>query len=221
MTYAYLRSMPGLPSLSEQVREVVSFAQREGITIDKEVVEYSQKDAPIDARKEFESFLRGIKEEDRLVVSALEVLSDRVEELVKVINCIFSHKATLSVARTAMHIRRESKAVEIFSLLNALREAKRERYGKIGRPKGSKSGSKFDIHQSRIIMMLKEKMSVSAIARELGVSRSSLKDYIESRALRDLVDGEWIKVFPQTQKTEHIVMICPFEQQQSQTRKVS
>ena len=221
MTYAYLRSMSGLSSLSEQVREIISFAQREGITIDKEVVEYSQKDAPIDARKEFESFLRGIKEGDRLVVSALEVLSDRVEELVKVVNCIFSHKATLLVARTAMQIRRESKAVEIFSLLNALREAKRERYGKIGRPKGSKSGSKFDVYQSRIIAMLKEKMSVSAIARELGISRSSLKDYIESRALRDLVDGEWIKVFPQTHTTEHIVMICPFEQRQSHTRKVS
>ena len=219
MNYAYLRSTPGLPSLSEQVREVVSFAQGQGIMIDREVVEYSQKEASIEMRKEFESFLKTIKEGDYLVVAALEVLSKRAEELVKVIDCIFSHKATLGIAGDYKVVDCETKAIEIFSMLNAMRQKTSEPKGKIGRPKGSKSNSKFDIYRPQIIAMLKQNMSVSAIARELDVSRSSLKDYIDSRALRDLVGSRFEPLLTGAKNGDHIVMICPFEQQ-SHMKKV-
>ena len=59
----------------------------------------------------------------------------------------------------------------------------------IGRPRGSKSSSKFDIYLEKIIQLLKDKKSVSEIARILDVSRSSLKDYIESRELKEVVSG--------------------------------
>ncbi len=62
----------------------------------------------------------------------------------------------------------------------------------MGRPKGRRSASKFDIFLSQILSMLKDGKSVSAIARELKVSRSSLKDYIDSRGLKQMLDDSWL-----------------------------
>jgi predicted transcriptional regulator len=69
--------------------------------------------------------------------------------------------------------------------------------------------------QSSIIALLREEMSVSAIARELDVSRSSLKDYIESREIRKFIDKSWIEVSPaDSEVSEYInstLLICPFD----------
>jgi DNA-binding CsgD family transcriptional regulator len=104
--------------------------------------------------------------------------------------------------------------VDIFPLLNALRKEEKEKTNQIGRPKGSKSSSKFDIYQREIISHLSEGMSVSAIARELDVSRSSLKDYIESRGIKELIEGAWIEMDQNksARSMENIVLICPFEE---------
>ena len=59
-----------------------------------------------------------------------------------------------------------------------------------GRPKGRMSKSKFDIYRPRVIELLEAKTSVSEIAKILGVSRTSLKDYINSRGLKDLVKAK-------------------------------
>jgi Mn-dependent DtxR family transcriptional regulator len=45
------------------------------------------------------------------------------------------------------------------------------------------------MYLEQIIELLKKRRSVSEIARVLGVSRSSLKDYIESRELKEVVSG--------------------------------
>ena len=53
---------------------------------------------------------------------------------------------------------------------------------------------------------------MSAIARELKVSRSSLKDYIESRNIRELAAGSWLEVVSnETEHQEDSVLICPFD----------
>lgn len=52
------------------------------------------------------------------------------------------------------------------------------------------SKSKFDIYRPRVIELLEAKTSVSEIAKILGVSRTSLKDYINSRGLKDLVKAK-------------------------------
>jgi hypothetical protein len=55
-----------------------------------------------------------------------------------------------------------------------------------GRPKGRMSKSKFDIYRPKVIAMLEDGASVSEISKALHVSRSSLKDYINSRGLKEL-----------------------------------
>ena len=221
MTYAYLRQIPGHGNLSEQQRHILSFALARGLQIDKEVIEYSTKQRSIEEREEFERFLQSLEEGDRIVVEHLAVLSDNVEEVVKVINCMLSRDITLYLAANKIKVTKQTPLVDVFPLLNDLREAQKANTGRIGRPKGSKSSSKFDVFQAQIIAMLKEDMSVSAIARELGVSRSSLKDYIESRGLRDLVKGTWMEIadLQRYDSVDNTVLICPFEQENDETSK--
>lgn len=224
MVYAYMRQVPGFPHLSEQQSDILSFALRQDLDIDKEVVEYATKNLLLDERKDFEAFLQTMQEGYTVIVSSLFVLSDKIEELIKVINCMLSHSVNLWIVDSNMLMNKETEMVEIFPLLDTLREEKKEKNNQIGRPKGSKSSSKFDIYQREIISFLRDGMNVSAIARELGVSRSSLKDYIESRGIRELVEGAWMELNPSegARDMDNIVLICPFEKErEAKERKVS
>ncbi len=224
MVYAYMRQVPGFPHLTTQQSDILAFALRNELNIDQEVVEYATKNLLLDERKDFEAFLQTMQEGYTVIVSSLFVLSDKVEELVKVINCMLSHSVNLWIVDSNMVMNKETNMVEIFPLLNALREEEKEKTNQIGRPKGSKSSSKFDIHQREIISFLREGMNVSAIARELDVSRSSLKDYIESRGIRELVEGAWMEMNPSedARDMDNIVLICPFEKEkEAKKRKVS
>jgi len=140
-------------------------------------------------------------------------LSNRVDELIKILCCTMSRKINLFVASQGILITRETPMGQVLPLLNELREEGQDKRSGVGRPKGSKSRSKFDTLQPRILQMLKEGQSVSAIARELGVSRSSLKDYIESRSLKELVDNTFIEIGKplQTDIISDEMLICPFE----------
>jgi DNA invertase Pin-like site-specific DNA recombinase len=214
MIYAYIRQVPGFPHLAEQQRDILSFSLKEDLTIDKEVVEYATKNLLVDEREEFEEFLQSMQDGSAVIVSSLFILSDRAEELIKVINCMLSHNVTLWIVDSDMKMNKETSMVDIFPLLNELRQEEKEKTNQIGRPKGSKSSSKFDVYRGEIISLLSEGESVSAIARELKVSRSSLKDYIESRGIKELVEGAWKQMRgPQSVRgMDNILLICPFEE---------
>ncbi len=224
MIYAYIRQVPGFPHLADQQRDILSFSLQEDLKIDKEVVEYATKNLLIDEREEFEEFLQSMQDGNTVIVSSLFILSDRAEELIKVINCMLSHNVTLWIVDSNMKMNKETNMVDIFPLLNKLRQEEKEKTNQIGRPKGSKSSSKFDVYRGEIISLLSEGKSVSAIARELKVSRSSLKDYIESRGIKELVEGAW-KQMRGTQSVrgmDNILLICPFEEaKKTKEQKVS
>lgn len=213
MIYAYLRHTAEGKHVSEQLQSIFSFSLIKGLHIDKEIVEHSSKNRSIEDRQQLEAFIHSLEPGDAMIVETLSVLSDCVVELVKLINCVLSREITVYAADTKTVITKETPLIEIFPLLNDLREARKAKTGQIGRPKGSKSASKFDKLQVQIITFLKEGLSVSAIARELRVSRSSLKDYIESRNIKEFIKGSWIEIDrskeEMTQKDN--VLLCPFE----------
>jgi len=224
MVYTYIRQAPGFPHLSTQQRDILSFSLNKELKIDKEVVEYARKNLMIDEREEFEYFLQSMRDGNTVIVSSLSILSDRAEELIKVFNCILKHSVNLWIVNSNLLVNKKTNMVEIFPLLNALRKDGKQKTNQIGRPKGSKSNSKFDVYHGRIISLLREGKNVSAIARELKVSRSSLKDYIESRGIKELVEGAWkqISEAKSVRGMDNIVLICPFEEdRKSKEQKVS
>ena len=213
MIYAYMRQVPNLENLARQKQTILAFSHHEKLKIEKEVVEYATKNLFIEERNDFETFLKSLALGDHtIIVSSLSILSTRVDELVKIIGCVLSHNVDLWICSSAVLINRQSNMVDVFPLLEEQRTNPKDKSVQIGRPKGSKSGSKFDVFHSRIIELLSEKESVSAIARELEVSRSSLKDYIESRGLKELVNSIDIPSQKIRDKNmDNVVLICPFE----------
>ena len=217
-----MRQVPNLENLVTQKNEVLTFSHKIGIGVTQEVVEYATKDLPIEERKEFENFLKSLGHgKYTVIVSSLSVLSTRVDELVKVINCILSHEVELWICNANLLINNQTKMTVIFPLLEEQR-AKPKVTTQIGRPKGSKSSSKFDVYHTEIMSMLIEKQNVSAIARNLGVRRTSLKDYIESRALKHLAEslGKSVEVL-EDKEADNIILICPFEAEALEDKKVS
>jgi len=215
MNYAYLRQMPESSSMSEQQRHILSYALAQGLEVEKEVVEYSNKNNIIEEREKFDAFLQSLEEGSVVIVDTMSTLSNSAEEMIKVINCMLRRGIELHISSTKTVMNKDTSVVEIFPLLNDLREEQKAKSNQIGRPKGSRSVSKFDIYQPQIMTFLKEGMNVSAISRELGVSRSSLKDYIESRGLRELIEGSWMEIPLQTEVTGegNTLLVCPFEEE--------
>jgi len=220
MNYAYIRQMPDTKSISQQQKSILTFSLTQDLEVQKEVVEYSSKNLPIEERKEFEEFINLLQEGDIIFVDTLSVLSSCAEELIKIINCMLSRCIDLYVASTRTLINKDTTVIEIFPLLNDLREAQKAKPHQIGRPKGSRSQSKFDVYRTEIISLMKKGMNVSAIARELGVSRSSLKDYIESRGIRELVDGSWMEVVSSEDivDIDSKILVCPLEKRKEEQR---
>jgi len=214
MTYAYRRQTPNCISLVEQQHQVQRFSIENRLSIDKEVIEYATKNLVLEEREEFESFLRNMGEGNTIIVASLSVLSNRADELIKIINCVLTHKVNLWIVKHHLCINQQTKMVEIFPPLKALREEHQEEHKSMGRPKGSKSSSKFDMYHGQIVNLLAEGMTVSAISRELEVSRSSLKDYIESRSLKDLAMSmhSYVSEEHGERGLDNIVLICPFEE---------
>jgi len=222
MIYSYTRQIPTLSNLIEQQQDVLSFAISRNLKIDKEVVEYATKNLTIDERSEFESFLQSMQMGDSVIISSLSILSDRASELIKVINCMLSRGIDVWIANPNILLNRDTNMVDIFPLLNELNEVEKRKNSNIGRPKGSRSNSKFDKYKGEIITLLNDNLSVSAIARELDVSRSSLKDYIESRGLKELLSRDWIeKSHNNSGGLDNVLLICPFEEDRKNRLKVS
>ena len=215
MTYAYFRQLANHISLSEQQQMILSFSLKRQMDIDKEVVEYSAKNLSIEKRGQFEKFIQGLKRYDVIVIHSLPVLSNHAEELIKIITCFLSKRVALYVAKCGVFINKNSKIEEIFPLLNDLREIERSKELKVGRPKGSYSKSKFDQYQLDIIELLKDGYNVSAIARKLNVSRSSLKDYIQSRNIKSISKSSWVEIdkSDNLNDSDDTIIICPFDKE--------
>jgi DNA invertase Pin-like site-specific DNA recombinase len=214
MVYGYLRQLFGKRDIANQQSSIISFALSQELHIDKEVIEYSNQNRPLEEREQFEKFVHGLKSGDIILVDELWMLSERVDEIIKIIYCMLGREIVLYSASSQTLITSSSTIGEIFPLLNSLRQKQKIRQNQKGRPRGSKSKSKFDPYQLEIIDCLKDGMSVSAIARRLMISRSSLKDYIRSRGIKEMIEGSWVGILPSSKsELDNKIVICPFDKQ--------
>lgn len=167
-----------------QELEIINWASSKNITIDKTFFDKSRDKEELGERKEFLTFLGSLSKGDRVLVSSLETLGWRVGELVQIIAKVFDKKCEIICIDTNEVISPKMEAEIIISKLSKVRKQNiKIGISKLGRPKGSRSKSKYDAYLPQIIKHLKTNRNISALARELGISRTSLKDYIASRGL--------------------------------------
>ncbi len=189
MTLSYIRSDKDFDGVYEQLKLINSYASQKDISIDDEVIDHISQNKRLDDRgdviKRFRSLDSGV-----LVIYDTWVLSSHIEDVVQMFSCLLKNNNSIHFVKSGVVIDKKSDTMMVLGLIDQLRQILQDDSKRgIGRPKGSKSSSKFDVLLDQIISLLKASKSVSEIARELQVSRSSLKDYIESRELREVADG--------------------------------
>lgn len=189
MVVAYIRPDKNFDAAGEQLQLINSYAQSKNILIDDEFIDHTSQNKRLSERANVVQYFRS-NEGATLLVYDVWVLSINVEDLVQMFSCLLKKEFTIHFVKQSVIISQQSNVILVLGLIDQLRQRMQNDSKRvIGRPKGSKSNSKFDKHINEIISLIKEKKSVSEMARQIGQSRSSLKDYIESRELKLVAYG--------------------------------
>jgi DNA invertase Pin-like site-specific DNA recombinase len=192
MNIALLKNRSDNSHITIQQKQIFKYAHHHDLKIDTTEIENSDPTLELEDRKEFKGFLRSLSPQDHIIIFDLATFSQNVEELVKIFECLLTRSISVHVADPNVCIDVDSKPLLLLDLLVKQRELNKnlEKEKTQGRPKGRMSQSKFDIHRAYIIELLEVKTSISEIAKILNVSRTSLKDYVNSRGLKDLVKAK-------------------------------
>lgn len=192
MNIVLLKNRVDEPNITVQQKQIMKYAHHHNLKIDTTEIENSNPLLELEERKEFKGFLRSLEVGDHLLIFDVTTFSESVEELVKVFECLLKRSISIHLAECNTIIETNTKPLILLELLSKQRELNKqlEKEKAQGRPKGRMSKSKFDIYRPRVIELLESKTSVSEISKILGVSRTSLKDYINSRGLKDLVKAK-------------------------------
>jgi len=174
----------------QQQKHIFRYANQNSLDIDSTEIDNSAKNEKLESRNELKGFLRSLDYNDTVLIYSLSTFSSNLEEQIKIFNCLFERSIEVYITNINSKITKDTKALDLLSLFlkesNSFFNIKKTTVQ--GRPKGRMSKSKFDIYRLEIIGYLEKKYSVLEISRILNVSRSSLKDYINSRGLKDLVE---------------------------------
>jgi len=189
MAISYIRPDKYFDGAFEQLKSINAYAQASAIDISDEYVDHTSQNNTLDQREDVVSFFKINMNRD-LLISDAWVLSSTIQDLLQMFACLLKNEMRIHIVNAGVVIDKESDVMLVLGIIDQLRQELEGREKKlIGRPKGSRSSSKFDPYLDQIIGFIRENVSVSAMAREMNVSRSSLKDYIESRELKEVANG--------------------------------
>lgn len=204
MNYLYQRYL-----LRSNLVELNHCIESKKLTIEKTLIDYSDLEKPIEDREGLQDILHEeLTAGDTLIIFDLIEISSNISELVKVFDCLLNRDIEIFLCKYDEILNKRTDTLKTIRLLCEIKEQNSEnRSSKAGRPKGRFSKSKFDDIQDEIIKLLKEDLSISEMARRLDVSRTSLKDYINSRNLKEIINNEIKKEYediPQSECKEKI-----------------
>jgi len=189
MTVSYIRPDKDFDNVYEQLKLINAYSDQMKLPIDRELIDQISQNKRLSERNNVVELFRSLRA-DTLLIYDVWVLSVNIEDVVQVMSCLLKNGNTINCVKQGIIINAQSDIMVALGLIDQLRQMVQNDDKKgIGRPRGSKSVSKFDLKLDQIISLLKQGNSVSEIARQMKVSRSSLKDYVESRELKALVQG--------------------------------
>ncbi len=191
MVFSYMRSDSHFTGIYEQLKMISAYAKAHELNIEDEMVDQLSQNSRLSERNEAVRFMRDPAHADgTLLIYDLWVLSSNIEDVVQMLSCLLKNGIEIHLIKPSIVLNAQSDIIVALGLVDQLRQTMQSVQKKmIGRPKGSRSSSKFDPYLEEILAYLREGKSVSEMARIFGVSRSSLKDYIESRELKEVAFG--------------------------------
>ena len=192
MNIVLLKSKTDKANITTQQESIIRWARLNGVRLDATEIESSDNSIVLEDRSKFKGFLRSLNFKDSLLIYDLWVFSDDMGELIKILECLLKRDINIHICSLNMSIDETTTPLELLTILTQYREKNllKKVENSQGRPKGRMSKSKFDSYRVEIIEQLSAGDSVSKISRTLGVSRTSLKDYINSRGLKELVEAK-------------------------------
>ena len=210
MVIAYIRPDKLFDAAGEQLQLINSYAISKNITIDDEFIDQTSQNKRLSERTNVTEYFQK-QQNNTLLIYDVWVLSTNMEDLIQMFSCLLKNGFKVHFIKQSVIISQQSNVMLVLGLIDQLRQILQNELKRvIGRPKGSKSNSKFDQYINEILQFLKEKKSVSEMSRLLGVSRSSLKDYIESRELKQVAFGSLLPQAPENAEQQVINTItCP------------
>lgn len=198
---AYLRVSTNQQDVDGQRLTVLDHAQRLGLVVD-EIMELEISSRKNLVARRVNELTEKLAAGDVLIVSELSRLGRSLSEVVSLINSMVAMGIRIIAVKQGVDIKdgKQDMAgkvmVAIFSLLAELERdlisertkmalnARRAAGVTLGRPKGSTSYSKLDDKLEAITQLLRHRVSKSAIARMMGVGKSTLADYVRSRRIQ-------------------------------------
>ncbi|MBA1433307.1 MAG: recombinase family protein [Epsilonproteobacteria bacterium] len=210
MVIAYIRPDKNFAPAHEQLQLINSYAVANNLIIDDEFVDYTSQNKRLQERVDVTRYFQS-KNRATLLVYDVWVLTTDMEDLIQMFSCLLKNEFSVHFIKQSVIMTQESSVMLVLGLMDQLRQKLQSESKKvIGRPKGSRSSSKFDVYINDIITFIKDGKSVSEMARILDVSRSSLKDYIESRELKQVAFGSLLPETPKDAEEQVINTItCP------------
>ncbi|HFB53283.1 MAG TPA: hypothetical protein ENJ67_01000 [Sulfurimonas autotrophica] len=210
MVVAYIRPDKNFAPVHEQLQLINSYAISNNLVIDDEFIDYTSQNKRLEERVDVTKYFQS-KNKATLLVYDVWVLTTNMEDLIQMFSCLLKNEFSVHFIKQSVIISQESSVMLVLGLMDQLRQKlQSESKRVIGRPKGSRSNSKFDVYINDIIAFIKDGKSVSEMARLLDVSRSSLKDYIESRELRQVASGSLVSETTDNAEERVIdTIVCP------------
>jgi DNA invertase Pin-like site-specific DNA recombinase len=210
MVIAYIRPDKNFLAAHEQLQQVNSYAIAHEITIDEEFIDHTSQNKRLNERMNVTKYFQS-HPNSTLLVYDVWTLSTDMEDLIQMVSCLMKNNYKVHFVKHSVIMSQQSSAMLILGLMDQLRQKMQENAKRvIGRPKGSKSSSKFDVYINEVLQYIREGKSVSEMARILDVSRSSLKDYIESRELKQVAFGSLVpKVSENAEEQVISTIVCP------------
>ena len=210
MVITYVRPDKNFDAALEQLQLINSYAISHNLSVDDEFIDHLSQNKRLNERTHVTEYFQS-KAGCTLLIYDVWVLSTDMEDLIQMFSCLLKNEFNVHFIKQSVIISSKSSVMLVLGLIDQLRQTLQNDSKKVvGRPKGSKSNSKFDRYINEIITYIKEKKSVSEMARALKVSRSSLKDYIESRELKQVAFGSLLPIAPENAEEQVInTIICP------------
>jgi DNA invertase Pin-like site-specific DNA recombinase len=198
-TIAYLRVSTARQELQNQKLAILEYAQKHSLKVDEffEVEISSRKSVK---QRRIDELLQMLSRKDMLIVSELSRLGRSVGQIITIVDELVKNKVQLIAIKEKIHIdgKKDMQTKVMITMFSLFAEIERDLISErtkeglaaakakgrlLGRPKGSLNSSVLDGHEQLIKDELKYKVSKSAIARKLQVSRATLVHFMKTRKI--------------------------------------
>lgn len=196
---AYLRVSTNHQDIQSQKYEILDYCHKNEIQIDNFIeVEMSSRKSL--GKRKIDILFNNLREGDQIIVSEMSRIGRSTGEVLNIVNDLIGMGVEIHILKQNMRLTdngdMQSKVmVTMFSLFAELErdlisqrtkralEARKAAGVKLGRKKGSLGKSKLDDQKDTISDLISKKVSISSIAKILGVSRGTVYNFISSRKL--------------------------------------